>query len=176
MTLSFIVLCLFIIANAQKSIFIYNGTFWCGPGNIATNYEQLGEIKDVDECCRTHDNNCSYYIRGRSEKYGLINYVPFTRTTCQCDEEFLECLKLINSEQADQVGKAYTTINGWCMNFTGKEEMVCLRRRFKFFNCVEEGMQPYADWVRLGEYTREKGLASCTSCQYILLVVGLNVL
>jgi len=28
------------------------GTKWCGPGNIATSYDDLGTEREVDMCCR----------------------------------------------------------------------------------------------------------------------------
>ncbi|CAG2100334.1 unnamed protein product [Medioppia subpectinata] len=30
-------------------------TKWCGPGNTATGYDDLGQLRDLDSCCREHD-------------------------------------------------------------------------------------------------------------------------
>lgn len=32
------------------------GTKWCGPGNTASGYDDLGSHSDVDACCRDHDH------------------------------------------------------------------------------------------------------------------------
>lgn len=31
---------------------VFPGTKWCGTGDIARNYHDLGEEKDMDRCCR----------------------------------------------------------------------------------------------------------------------------
>jgi secretory phospholipase A2 len=52
------------------------GTKWCGPGNTASNYNDLGFYSREDECCRAHDN-CDN-IAGKQTKYGLTNDDVFT--------------------------------------------------------------------------------------------------
>lgn len=52
-------------------------TKWCGPGNIAANYNDLGISADVDYCCREHDN-CNDLIIAGSSKNNLHNYGMFT--------------------------------------------------------------------------------------------------
>lgn len=73
---------IFIFINAESS-FISNcyfttGTKWCGSGNIAENYDDLGEYKDTDYCCREHDS-CPDYIEAKGTKHGLTNTASFTR-------------------------------------------------------------------------------------------------
>nr|P86780.1 RecName: Full=Phospholipase A2; AltName: Full=Phosphatidylcholine 2-acylhydrolase [Bunodosoma caissarum] len=34
---------------------IMPGTLWCGKGNSAADYLQLGVWKDTAHCCRDHD-------------------------------------------------------------------------------------------------------------------------
>ena len=53
------------------------GTKWCGPGNTADGYDDLGPHEDVDKCCREHDH-CDNIAAGES-KYGLKNDDYFTR-------------------------------------------------------------------------------------------------
>lgn len=48
------------------------GTNWCGPGNIANNYDDLGSEVELDTCCRAHDN-CQEKILPQEEGYGLSN-------------------------------------------------------------------------------------------------------
>jgi len=50
----------------------FQGTRWCGRGNIARDDTELGAYEELDGCCRAHDH-CRDYIRPRSEKYGLYN-------------------------------------------------------------------------------------------------------
>jgi secretory phospholipase A2 len=57
--------------------FIYPGTRWCGPGDVAAHYHDLGFHTDVDACCRAHDH-CFDIIPSQSCKHGLCNNSPFT--------------------------------------------------------------------------------------------------
>lgn len=34
----------------------YPGTRWCGPGNTADDYDDLGTHPEEDKCCRRHDH------------------------------------------------------------------------------------------------------------------------
>ena len=56
---------------------IFPGTKWCGPGDVASSYEDLGQFRETDMCCRDHDH-CEN-IPGGGEKYGLTNNDLFTR-------------------------------------------------------------------------------------------------
>nr|API81336.1 venom toxin [Hemiscorpius lepturus] len=66
------------------------GTKWCGPGNSAKNYSDLGTLVEADVCCRDHDH-CDN-IASQETKYGLKNKRPFTILNCVCDEAFDKCL------------------------------------------------------------------------------------
>jgi len=92
--------------DCQKIDFIYPGTKWCGCGNIAEGYDDLGEEADTDACCRTHDH-CPYSIPAWTTKDGLKNYLPFTASDCNCDEKFFDCLKGVGTEAANGVGGIY---------------------------------------------------------------------
>lgn len=48
------------------------GTHWCGPGNNAKNFDDLGSEMELDMCCRAHDN-CEEKILPQEEGYGLSN-------------------------------------------------------------------------------------------------------
>lgn len=59
-------------------------TKWCGRGQSATAYNQLGGSSKVDKCCRRHDN-CRMNIHALTSKWELFNYRPFTISHCNCD-------------------------------------------------------------------------------------------
>lgn len=50
----------------------YPGTKWCGPGDIAVNYEDLGTEVEADKCCRDHDH-CEEILEGHKTLHGLSN-------------------------------------------------------------------------------------------------------
>ncbi|ERL84771.1 hypothetical protein D910_02196 [Dendroctonus ponderosae] len=83
-----------ILANDPFSLFkgIIPGTKWCGTGDIAQNYYDLGSEPTVDVCCRTHDL-CPVKVRARSQKYNLSNNSIYTKSHCECDEHLYKCLK-----------------------------------------------------------------------------------
>ncbi|XP_057658656.1 uncharacterized protein LOC130895415 [Diorhabda carinulata] len=86
--------------------FTYPKTLWCGPGNTANNYWELGENPQVDACCRMHDH-CPIH------KVGLI-----TISHCDCDNAFYNCLKAANSPLADKIGNIYFNVLGmYCYVF-----------------------------------------------------------
>lgn len=73
------------------------GTKWCGRGNTAEDYNDLGDERDTDACCRAHDE-CPDFIDKGLSKYGLTNNALYTRyvrgdggtdqhvtfTSCEC--------------------------------------------------------------------------------------------
>ena len=69
----------------KRAMFIYPGTNWCGTGNTAKNFHDLGENSATDKCCRAHDH-CPYVIEGFTTKYNLFNVRFHTLSHCQCDE------------------------------------------------------------------------------------------
>ncbi|XP_026481581.1 uncharacterized protein LOC113388418 [Ctenocephalides felis] len=64
--------------------FIAPGTKWCGMGNRANRYTELGGFTSVDSCCRMHDS-CTNIIRAVESKYDYFNFSPFTVSHCGCD-------------------------------------------------------------------------------------------
>ncbi|CAB4067263.1 PLA2G [Lepeophtheirus salmonis] len=64
---------------------------WCGFGNIAKEFEDLGEIENVDACCRTHDH-CPISVSAYQLNYGIFNFHPYTLSHCDCDSMFYRCL------------------------------------------------------------------------------------
>ncbi|CAG9763437.1 unnamed protein product [Ceutorhynchus assimilis] len=82
------------------------GTNWCGPGNTAQYYDDLGKLEDLDACCRAHDN-CPNKISVGEKKYGLQNTMLKTGLSCHCEHAFLQCLRNVNSEESRSVRKFY---------------------------------------------------------------------
>ncbi|XP_031622562.1 phospholipase A2-like [Contarinia nasturtii] len=88
------------------------GTKWCGPGNTAASYDDLGRHKEVDMCCRDHDH-CDNIAAGET-KYNLTNRDYFTVLDCDCDHQFHQCLKKINSKESNRIGRMYFTLRNHC--------------------------------------------------------------
>lgn len=95
------------IGNRLRAIF--PGTLWCGDGDIAQEATDLGYFNNTDLCCREHDK-CFAGIAASEERFGLTNSGVFTRSHCDCDEEFYTCLKEVRTIVASNVGFTYFNI------------------------------------------------------------------
>ncbi|CAG0914533.1 unnamed protein product [Notodromas monacha] len=91
---------------------IFPGTKWCGEGNVAENFYDLGHFNELDKCCREHDF-CADYINPRSTRRiydDLLNIdVVATGYHCDCDNRFMNCLKHAEAPEADMFGVEYFT-------------------------------------------------------------------
>ncbi|XP_063607633.1 uncharacterized protein LOC134782184 [Penaeus indicus] len=85
---------------------ILPGTLWCGMGDQAATYHQLGPRRQLDSCCRAHDH-CPIKLRPMMTRYGLTNYGFKTMSHCSCDLEFYRCLKAAGDSVATMVGQVY---------------------------------------------------------------------
>lgn len=56
----------------------FSGTKWCGTGDIASTYNDLGTETIMDRCCRTHDL-CPVKIRAYQRRYKLHNNSLYTK-------------------------------------------------------------------------------------------------
>lgn len=56
----------------------FSGTKWCGTGDIAMNYHDLGRESNMDKCCRNHDL-CPIKIRAYGNRYNLTNDSLYTK-------------------------------------------------------------------------------------------------
>ncbi|KAJ8935997.1 hypothetical protein NQ318_009677 [Aromia moschata] len=81
-------------------------TKWCGTGDIAKNYFDLGTESTVDACCRAHDL-CPVKIRAYSKRYNLTNNSLYTKSHCKCDDRLFNCLKGSESQTANIMGNIY---------------------------------------------------------------------
>lgn len=102
----------------------YPGTLWCGAGSNADSYEQLGEHRDTDRCCRDHDH-CQHVIHPFTSRYGYRNLRWHTISHCDCDRRLKECLQQVNDTASRVVGQAFfNVIQVPCFEFAYKEECV----------------------------------------------------
>ncbi|XP_037516623.1 uncharacterized protein LOC119393585 isoform X2 [Rhipicephalus sanguineus] len=65
------------LGDAFHSLVIFPGTKWCGPGDVAKNYDDLGKASDTDRCCREHDHS-EDNIPAFGTKHNITNYLPYT--------------------------------------------------------------------------------------------------
>lgn len=85
---------------------IVPNTLWCGLGDRATSYAELGVEWLVDSCCRAHDH-CPVRIKPLASDYGLVNWSVTTRSHCDCDLDFNDCLVRVNSTLARVIRTIY---------------------------------------------------------------------
>lgn len=67
-----------------SSVLIFPGTKWCGKGDLAQCYDDLGDDQELDMCCRDHDC-CPYVIYPFSTGFNLFNYRFHSLLHCDCD-------------------------------------------------------------------------------------------
>ncbi|CAF4931826.1 unnamed protein product [Pieris macdunnoughi] len=85
---------------------IIPGTKWCGTGDIADDYHDLGADRALDRCCRTHDL-CPTKVRAFSRRYNLTNNSLYSKSHCKCDDMLFECLKATNTSASHLMGHIY---------------------------------------------------------------------
>ncbi|XP_030567771.1 uncharacterized protein LOC115767614 [Drosophila novamexicana] len=85
---------------------IIPGTKWCGTGDIAETYSDLGSEMAMDRCCRQHDL-CPIKIRAYQNKYELMNDSLYTKSHCICDDMLFSCLKMTNTSASQLMGSIY---------------------------------------------------------------------
>ncbi|XP_070707167.1 group 3 secretory phospholipase A2 [Pempheris klunzingeri] len=125
-----------------KRGFIVPGTLWCGAGNKAPSYEDLGVFADTDSCCRQHDQ-CKHTILSFHSEFGVFNSNIFTMSHCDCDNKFHHCLMKANDSISDVVG--YTFFNLLKMHcFVFSHRLQCAQRNW-FGMCKETKMDVYAE-------------------------------
>ncbi|XP_072320530.1 uncharacterized protein proca1 [Eucyclogobius newberryi] len=112
------------VHRRAKRGFTYPGTLWCGAGNMADSYNQLGEFAETDSCCRTHDH-CPHVIHAFSSNYGYTNFKWHSISHCDCDEALKSCLRKVNDTSSRVVGQAFfNVIEAPCFKFAYEEQCV----------------------------------------------------
>lgn len=86
--------------------YIFPGTKWCGKGNAAINYDDLGSADDTDRCCRAHDKESGGIKPGR-ELHGIFNTHSYTIKRCEADERLRLCLLDVDSTTSNLVGHVF---------------------------------------------------------------------
>lgn len=89
------------------------GTKWCGPGNIADNYDDLGTEMELDMCCRAHDH-CEEKIPAGEQRDGLRNTGIFPIFSCACEATFRQCLSMLHNMESAALGRIYFTTTNVC--------------------------------------------------------------
>ncbi|XP_065288245.1 uncharacterized protein [Dermacentor albipictus] len=95
-----------LLGTALQSLLIYPGTKWCGAGDIANGYDDLGRAKEIDMCCRDHDH-ADDNILAFQTKHGIKNFRFYTMTNCDDDEKFFNCLVNSSNVVTASVGITY---------------------------------------------------------------------
>lgn len=122
------------IAASSITLFsgILPGTKWCGTGDIAENYHDLGDLPHIDRCCRTHDL-CPIKVRAQQTRYNLTNYSLYTKSHCTCDKGLYQCLKAANHPTANLMGQIYFNIvKVQCIEDIGKNRYSSSKPSKKF--------------------------------------------
>ncbi|GAB0087242.1 uncharacterized protein DMENIID0001_015350 [Sergentomyia squamirostris] len=98
-------------SGASLSLFsgIIPGTKWCGTGDIANTYHDLGTETPMDMCCRTHDL-CPVKVRAYQKRYNLNNNSLYTKSHCTCDDMLYSCLKRTNTSASQLMATIYFNV------------------------------------------------------------------
>ncbi|TNN48506.1 Group 3 secretory phospholipase A2 [Liparis tanakae] len=125
-----------------KRALMIPGTLWCGSGNDAPSYADLGVFADTDSCCREHDH-CQHSIPSFRSQFGVFNRNIFAMSHCDCDHKFHGCLKAAGDRISALVG--YTFFNLLKVPcFDLSRRLLCSRRNW-FGMCKERKMGLYAE-------------------------------
>ncbi|XP_045782208.1 uncharacterized protein LOC123878878 isoform X1 [Maniola jurtina] len=94
--------------RSLRENFIMPGTKWCGAGQLAETYTELGPDRNEDRCCRAHDN-CRMNIGGFKRRFGYFNVMPFTISHCRCDRrKKRDSMELLRVPGTKWCGKGYS--------------------------------------------------------------------
>ncbi|XP_049298637.1 uncharacterized protein LOC125771727 isoform X2 [Anopheles funestus] len=117
-------------AFKRKVKAIYPGTVWCGDGNQAKSENDIGFFYLTDTCCRAHDL-CPITIAAGEQFNRLKNNGYFTRSHCDCDKQFFNCLKNANTLVSRQIGYTYfNLLKPQCFRYE-HPKLNCTKRYFR---------------------------------------------
>lgn len=113
-----------------RGLLIFPGTKWCGAGDVADSYNDLGYHAESDKCCRQHDLCLTFtgeYIAPGQCKNGLCNPSPFYRSPCRCDLQLGSCLRSARNRIANLIGRTFFNVAG----------MSCFKYEYPITRCAE---------------------------------------
>ncbi|XP_039762301.1 uncharacterized protein LOC120635370 isoform X2 [Pararge aegeria] len=128
--------------RSLRENFIMPGTKWCGAGQLATTYNELGPDRNEDRCCRAHDN-CRMNIGAFKRRFGYFNLSPFTISHCRCDRRFRACLKLADTAVSNMVGKLFFNVVQTKCFILKPVKKVCTQRSW-WGKCTRRGRMEQA--------------------------------
>ncbi|XP_067911585.1 group 3 secretory phospholipase A2 [Heterodontus francisci] len=96
-------------ARRSRRGLTFPGTIWCGMGDSAENFADLGIFDRTDLCCREHDH-CEHKISAFEYNYGMRNLRLHTISHCDCDYRFKKCLLNVNNTISTMVGITFFSI------------------------------------------------------------------
>uniref|UniRef100_T1E1S9 Phospholipase A2 n=1 Tax=Cupiennius salei TaxID=6928 RepID=T1E1S9_CUPSA len=138
---------------------IFPGTKWCGAGDIAKNYDDLGLHQDTDRCCRAHDL-CNDTLAPGETRNNLTNKSSFTKLSCTCDHAFYDCLDRVNSVTSNTIGNMYfNLLKRGCYEKDYPSTKKCKKyRTFLKIKCLEYEKdmtaKPVYQWVAARKYKK----------------------
>ncbi|XP_013174501.1 PREDICTED: uncharacterized protein LOC106122899 isoform X1 [Papilio xuthus] len=100
-----------VLTRSRRSFrenFIMPGTKWCGAGQLAKRYNELGDDSNEDMCCRAHDN-CRANIGAFRKRFAYFNYRPYTISHCRCDRrKKRDAMELLRVPGTKWCGKGFS--------------------------------------------------------------------
>ncbi|XP_076034004.1 phospholipase A2-like [Oratosquilla oratoria] len=117
-----------LLSEEQKG-FTVPGTKWCGDGDSAADYDDLGTSVELDKCCREHDL-CPDFMYAGETKHNLTNNGLFTRSHCSCDEKLASCFHQVNSLMSNSIGNVFFTV--W--------HMKCYKEDYPIVKCLHKAL------------------------------------
>ncbi|XP_058707475.1 group 3 secretory phospholipase A2 isoform X4 [Poecile atricapillus] len=125
------------------------GTLWCGAGDSAGNWSELGLFRGPDRCCREHDQ-CWAQITALQFNYGIRNYRLHTVSHCDCDARFRQCLLAINDTVSNIIGVTFfNLLEVPCFVLEESEE--CVQWHW-WGGCERYDVVPLARMVQQNQY------------------------
>ncbi|XP_050174459.1 group 3 secretory phospholipase A2 isoform X1 [Myiozetetes cayanensis] len=125
------------------------GTLWCGAGDSAGNWSELGLFRGPDQCCREHDQ-CWAQITALQFNYGIRNYRLHTVSHCDCDARFRQCLLAVNDTVSNIIGVTFfNLLEVPC--FVLEESRECVQWHW-WGGCERYGVVPLARMLQQSQY------------------------
>ncbi|XP_072043806.1 uncharacterized protein [Amphiura filiformis] len=95
--------------RARRAPGIYPGTVWCGLGDTASSFDDMGVHADTDACCREHDF-CPNHIERFQSKFGYFNFRPYSVNLCDCDLKLRQCFRDVNTTISNSVAHLFFNV------------------------------------------------------------------